>query len=99
MQPIRLVVGLGNPGREHAATRHNAGFWFVDALAASLGAKPQRGEVPGRLRRAGRPPPVEAGYLHESVGQVGVGAGALFAIDPDDIPVVHEKLIPPEKRR
>jgi PTH1 family peptidyl-tRNA hydrolase len=33
---IRLVVGLGNPGREHDATRHNAGFWFVDALAARL---------------------------------------------------------------
>jgi PTH1 family peptidyl-tRNA hydrolase len=33
---IRLVVGLGNPGREHEATRHNAGFWFVDALARKL---------------------------------------------------------------
>jgi PTH1 family peptidyl-tRNA hydrolase len=37
MEPIRLVVGLGNPGREHAATRHNAGYWFADALAAKLG--------------------------------------------------------------
>ena len=36
-EPIRLLVGLGNPGREHEATRHNAGFWFVDALAATLG--------------------------------------------------------------
>lgn len=30
---IKLIVGLGNPGREYEATRHNAGVWFVDALA------------------------------------------------------------------
>ncbi len=36
--PIKLVVGLGNIGGEYEATRHNAGFWFVDALASALGA-------------------------------------------------------------
>jgi peptidyl-tRNA hydrolase, PTH1 family len=38
-EPIVLVVGLGNPGNDYAATRHNAGFWFVDALARDLGAQ------------------------------------------------------------
>ncbi len=37
--PIKIIVGLGNPGPEHVLTRHNAGFWFVDALAAKLGGR------------------------------------------------------------
>ena len=37
--PLKLIVGLGNPGPEHLLTRHNAGFWFVDALAAKLGGR------------------------------------------------------------
>lgn len=37
--PLKMIVGLGNPGPEHLLTRHNAGFWFVDALAAKLGGR------------------------------------------------------------
>ncbi len=36
---IRLIVGLGNPGEKYEHTRHNAGAWFVEALAAEWGVK------------------------------------------------------------
>ena len=35
---IQLIIGLGNPGEKYSKTRHNAGFWFIDALAEKYGA-------------------------------------------------------------
>lgn len=39
MPAIRLVAGLGNPGPQYEQTRHNAGFWFVEAAARACGAQ------------------------------------------------------------
>ena len=39
MEGLRLIVGLGNPGSEHARNRHNAGFRFIDALADQAGGR------------------------------------------------------------
>lgn len=38
-QPIRAIVGLGNPGAQYEQTLHNAGFWFVDRLACRYGGQ------------------------------------------------------------
>ena len=96
--PIRLVVGLGNPGREHEATRHNAGFWYADALAARLGA-PFSGEAKfhGRVARAvGDLRLLKPGTYMNLSGRAVAALAQFFSIAPAEILVVHDELdLPP----
>src|SRR5689334_16992578 len=49
---MKIVVGLGNPGREYAATRHNLGFMVVDALARRVGATNARPRFKAEIAEA-----------------------------------------------
>jgi len=93
MTPIRLVAGLGNPGREYAATRHNAGFWFVDRLAQKLGASlSPESRFAGEVAKAGDVRLVKPmTYMNESGRSVGALA-RFFDIAPEAILVVHDEL-------
>ena len=101
MNGIRLVVGLGNPGPEHQRDRHNAGFWFVDALAHEHGTALRRegkfhGDV-GRVRIGGASVFLlePATWMNRS-GQAVVALAHFYRIAPDEILVVHDELdLPP----
>ncbi|MCW5635422.1 MAG: aminoacyl-tRNA hydrolase [Rubrivivax sp.] len=97
---IRLFVGLGNPGAEYEATRHNAGFWWLDALAAELGARlvPERhhqGLVARMNGKAGDGGPVwllEPMTFMNRSGVSVAGLARFFKIEPRQILVVHDEL-------
>src|SRR4029453_4281603 len=90
---IRLVVGLGNPGREHEATRHNAGFWFVDALAkqerASFAAE---AKFHGHVARAGEGRLLNPPTYMNLAGRAVASLARFFAIEPAEILVAHDEL-------
>ena len=93
----QLVVGLGNPGPKYEATRHNAGFWFADRLAARLGAvfRTERRFQADACEAAGPAGRVRivkpATYMNRSGQAVGAVAG-YFRIAPAAILVVHDEL-------
>ncbi|MCP5271865.1 MAG: aminoacyl-tRNA hydrolase [Burkholderiaceae bacterium] len=97
---IKLFVGLGNPGAEYEATRHNAGFWWIDALArrwgtrlvAESGYKGLLARVNGKAADGG---PVWLLEPMTYMNRSGVSVAALarfFKIPPAQILVVHDEL-------
>lgn len=98
---MRLVVGLGNPGPEYAATRHNAGYWFVERLASRAGVG-LRGESRfhgsvGRFPAGGEDCWLLLPQTFMNASGRSVGAFARFyRIAPEDLMVVHDELdLPP----
>ncbi|WP_194720603.1 aminoacyl-tRNA hydrolase [Noviherbaspirillum malthae] len=96
--PIRLIVGLGNPGPDYEQTRHNAGFWLVDQLAGNRLARESRyNALAAKTSIAGQ----EVWLLEPQtfMNRSGQSVGALarfYKIPADDILVVHDELdLPP----
>ena len=92
---IRLVVGLGNPGKDYARTRHNAGFWLVERFASSSGIAlrkdPKFQALVGRHESSGAWLLLPQSFMNASGRPVQMLAG-FFKLKPDEILVVHDEL-------
>jgi PTH1 family peptidyl-tRNA hydrolase len=91
-----IVVGLGNPGPEYAATRHNLGFMVVDLLGERAGGVPFRSKFHGDYAEARLPSgPLSLlkplTYMNDS-GRSVQAALAFFKIPPSELIVVHDEL-------
>jgi PTH1 family peptidyl-tRNA hydrolase len=94
---IRLIAGLGNPGPEHASTRHNAGFWFVDEVAdrlkVSLSPERSYSGLATRANVGGRPLwLLEPTTFMNLSGKSVAALARFFKIEPGEILVVHDEL-------
>jgi len=91
---IRLVVGLGNPGKEHERTRHNAGFWLAERFALASGftlrKDPKFKALVGK-NAAGAWFLLPQSFMNLSGQPVQMLAG-FFRIKPEEILVVHDEL-------
>ncbi len=96
---IRLIVGLGNPGKDYERTRHNAGFWLVERFAAQSGVALRKDgkyqALVGRMGTAGGTAGawlvMPQGFMNASGHAVQMLAG-FFKIPAAEILVVHDEL-------
>ena len=93
---MKMIAGLGNPGAEYAATKHNVGFMLADALAERLGASPWRTKQDALVAEARlgaekilfvKP----LTYMNESGRAVGPLL-AWYKLGPEDLVVVHDDM-------
>ncbi|MBL8517470.1 MAG: aminoacyl-tRNA hydrolase [Betaproteobacteria bacterium] len=101
MSGIRLIVGLGNPGREYSQTRHNAGFRWVEAFADSLGASwAKESKFSGHVARArvggGDFFLLKADTFYNLTGKAVQALAQFYRIPVEQILAVHDELdLPP----
>lgn len=94
---IKLFVGLGNPGPEYEATRHNAGFWWVDALARELKVplvndRGYHGLVARANMRGGAVWLLEPQTFMNLSGRAVAALSRFYKIKPEEILVAHDEL-------
>ncbi|MBP9059827.1 MAG: aminoacyl-tRNA hydrolase [Rhodoferax sp.] len=94
---IRLFVGLGNPGPEYEATRHNAGFWWIDAVARELKTqlvmdKSYYGLVARTTVNGHNVWLLEPQTFMNVCGKSVAALARFFKISPQEIMVVHDEL-------
>jgi len=93
MSSIRIIVGLGNPGKEYERTRHNAGFWFVERLALARGVALKKDNHYQAL--VGKDGPLwlvmPQTFMNASGRAVQMLTG-FFKVPPEEILVVHDEL-------
>ncbi len=92
---IRLIVGLGNPGPDYAATRHNVGFWFVDALALGHPFKAEarfHGELTRLTRRGSDLRLLKPSTYMNHSGRAVAAVARYFEVPPEQILVAHDEL-------
>jgi PTH1 family peptidyl-tRNA hydrolase len=101
---LRLIAGLGNPGPDYEATRHNAGFWWLDDIARKLGVTLQSDRAyQARVARLNRPVAdggplwlVEPQTFMNLSGKSVAGLARFFKIAPEEVLVAHDELdLPP----
>jgi PTH1 family peptidyl-tRNA hydrolase len=90
---IRLIVGLGNPGKEYERTRHNAGFWLVERFAQANGIVLRKDPKFKALvgKHAGGWLLLPQSFMNLSGQPVQMLAG-FFKIKPEEVLVVHDEL-------
>lgn len=97
MSRTSLIVGLGNPGTKYEATRHNAGFWFMDLLARDMGSDFRleakfHGEI-CRVAIAGRDVwMLKPNTFMNRSGQAVRAIAQFYQIEITDILVAHDEL-------